>query len=85
MFSYIIPVKCNVQIINGRKYPAKGFGIFIIKVPKTNTTITLWPSYCMTQNPQHTISQTELRHYNQFRSLRNEASKLVVMSEFSLA
>ena len=27
----------------------------------------------MTQNPQNKISQTTLKHYNQFRSVRTEA------------
>ena len=31
MFSYICPVKWNLQILNGIKSPAKGVGIVIIK------------------------------------------------------
>ena len=31
MFTYIRPVKYNVQMINVRKSPAKGFGLIIIK------------------------------------------------------
>ena len=29
----------------------------------------------MPQNPQNIISQTEIKHYNQFRSVRTEALK----------
>ena len=43
MFTYIITVKCNVQIINGRKDPAKGFGLVIINIQNKNyyTTLTI--------------------------------------------
>ena len=41
MLTYTIPVKCNVQTINGRKYPAKGFGL--VMVLKKNIIIPLWP------------------------------------------
>ena len=34
MFAYIRPVQCNVQMINDRKDPAKGFGLVIIKFPQ---------------------------------------------------
>ena len=34
MFTYSRPVKCNVKILNVRKYPAKVFGLVIIKIPK---------------------------------------------------
>ena len=34
LFAYIRPIQCNIQIINGRKAPAKGFGLFIMKYPK---------------------------------------------------
>ena len=32
MFTYIITEKYNVQIINGREDPAKGFGIVIVNI-----------------------------------------------------
>ena len=73
MFAYIRPVKCNVQIINGSKALAKGFGLVIIKIPKTNIIIPFWPPYYMPQNPQNIISQTTIKHYNQFRSVITEA------------
>ena len=73
IFTYIIPVKCNVQIINGRKAPEKGFGIVMVYITKTNIIIPLWPSYYMLQNPQNTISKTALKYYNQFISVINEA------------
>ena len=49
MFNYIRSVKCNVEILHVRKYPAKGIGLFIIKIPKTNNIIPLWPKYYMPQ------------------------------------
>ena len=49
MFTDTRPVKCNVQIINGRKSPAKGFDIVIVKFPKTHIIIPLWPLYYMPQ------------------------------------
>ena len=33
LFSYIIPVQCNVQIINDSNAHAKGIGLVIIKIP----------------------------------------------------
>ena len=73
MFTYIRPGKFNVQIINDRKSPEKGFGLVIIKIPKTYIIILLWPSYYMPHNSQKTISQTSIKHYNQFRSLKTES------------
>ena len=61
-FAYIRPVKRSVQIINARKYPAKGFELVIIKTPNKNIIIPLLPSCSMPQNPQNTIIQTELKH-----------------------
>ena len=73
IFNYIRPVQCNVKILNDRKFPAKGFGLVIIKIPKTNIIISLWTSYYMPQNPQNTISQTSLKNYNKFISVITEA------------
>ena len=73
MFTYIRPVRYNVQIINVSSAPTKGFGLVIIKIPKKNIIIPLWPPYYMSQNPQNTISETALKYYNQFRSVTNEA------------
>ena len=39
MFTYIIPVNCNAQVLNGRKSPVKGLGIvnaFLKKTPATD-------------------------------------------------
>ena len=52
MFAYIRHVKCNVQFANVSKAPEKCFGLFIIKILKTNINISLWLSYYMPQN-QH--------------------------------
>ena len=62
MFIYIRPVKCDIQIINVSKDPAKDSGIVIVKIPKTNIIIPLWQSYYMPENPQNTISQTSHKH-----------------------
>ena len=51
LFNYIRPVQCNVQILNVKKAPTKGFGLLIIKIPKTNIIIPLWSLYYMPQNP----------------------------------
>ena len=73
MLTYIRLVKFNVFIPNRSKSPVKGFGLVVVKTPKTNIIIPLWLSYYMPQNPQNKMSQTELKHYNKFRSIRNEA------------
>ena len=78
--AYIRPVKVNAQMLNGRKASSKGFGLVIIKIPKTNMIIPLWSSYYMPQNPQNTISQTALRHYNELRSVRTGALVWVNMN-----
>ena len=41
MFTYIIPVKCNIQTINGRKAPVKGSGIVIVYISKKHYYTTL--------------------------------------------
>ena len=53
--------------------PAEGFGLVIIKMPKTKIIISLWSSYYMPQNIQNSISQTALKHYNEFRSVITES------------
>ena len=75
--AYIIPVKCNIRILNARKCPTKSFGLVIIKIPKINMIIILWSSYYMPQNPQSIISQTTLKHCNQVRSVRTETLRWV--------
>ena len=80
MFACIRHVKFNVQIINGSKSPAKGFGLVIIKSPKTNIIIPLWPSYYIPQNPQKKISQNALKYYNELRNVRTEALIWVQMT-----
>ena len=55
MFTYIIPVKYNIQIFNGRKSSTKRFGLVIVKISKTKQFILLWPSYYIPKNPQNTI------------------------------
>ena len=61
MFTHMIPVKCNVQVLNGSREPSKSFGILIIKTPKTNIIIPLWTSYYIPQNPQNTMSKNSLK------------------------
>ena len=80
MFSDTRPVKYNVQILNGIKSPAKGFELVIVKFPQKNNIIPLWTSYYMPQNPQNKISQTALKHYNEFRSVRTEALRSLKIS-----
>ena len=77
LFSYIRHVQCNVHIIFCSKDPEKGFGLVIIEIPKKNIIIPLWPSYYMTQNPQNTISQPTLKHYNELRNVITEAIRWV--------
>ena len=83
MFSYIRPVKYHVKILNGSKAPEKGFGLVIIKTPKTNISIPIWKSYYMPQKTQNKISQTELKHYNEFRNVRTKYLKWVQMTTYT--
>ena len=82
LFSYIRPVKCNVQILNGSKYTSKSFGLVIIKKPKTNIIIQLWPPYYITQNPQNIISQNALKNYNKLRKVGTEDLRWVQMTTY---
>ena len=82
IFNYIRPVKCNVKILNGSKYPAKGFGLVIIKAKK-NIIILLGPSYYMPKNPQNTIIQTALKHYNKLRSIIAEALRWLKINKYT--
>ena len=72
ILSYIRSVQCNVQIINGSKSPEEGFGLVIIRTPKTNIIIPLRTQYYKPQNTQNTTSQTALKHYNEFINVRTE-------------
>ena len=45
----------------------------IMKRPKTKSIIPLWIPYFMPQNPQNTISQISLKHYNKSIIVRTEA------------
>ena len=58
----------------------KVFRLFIIKPPKTSIIIPLYPSYYMPQNSKNKISQTELKHYNEFRNIITEALRWVHMT-----
>ena len=64
-----------LKILNGSKSREKGFGLVIIKIPKTNIIITLWKSYYIPQNPQNTISKTTLKYYNPLKSIITEAMR----------
>ena len=73
IFTYRRPLKLNVKTINYREAPARGFVLVLIKYKILKISIPLWPSYYMPQNPQTTIIQTSIKHYNQFRGVRAEA------------
>ena len=77
MFTYIITVKLNIQLLNGGKDPEKGFGLVIIKIPYTHIIIPLCPSYYIPQNPQNKISKIALKDYNKFRSVRTEVPRWI--------
>ena len=68
------------KFINVSKSHAKCFGLVIIKIPKTSIIIPLWSSYYIPHNPQNTIIQTALKHYNEFRHVITEALRWVEMT-----
>ena len=72
MFTYIRPINFNVQVFNGKNLPAKGFGLVIVKIPIFFIK-SLRSSCYIPINLQNIISQTTLKHYNQFRSKITEA------------
>ena len=66
IFTYIRPVKLNVHTINGSKVPTRGFGIFIIKIPKkhhyTTLSIILYatePTKCNQSNCNKTLQSIQ--------------------------
>ena len=65
------PIK--IQQLSGTTSSARGYGIEVIRIPKTDMIIPLWPVYHMPENPQNTLSQNALKDYNKFRSVRTEA------------
>ena len=72
MLTDIKHVKCNVQIINGRKSPEKGSGLVMVKIPK-NIIIPLCLSYYIPHNPQNKRNKNALIHYNKLRSVIAQA------------
>ena len=73
MFTYIPLEKCNVKILNGGKASAKYIELLIMKKSETNIIVPLWPTYYVPKNPQHTISKTAIKHYNQFITVRKKS------------
>ena len=71
MFAYIRPVNCNVQILNDIKASEKYFGLVIIKYQKIYHYTTLAIIIHGTKH-KNTISQIELKHYNQLIRTRTE-------------
>ena len=49
------------------------FGLVIVKIPKTNISRPLWPSYCMPKKPHMKMIENALKNYNKFISIRTEA------------
>ena len=58
---------------NSQKISCERFWTSHHKIPKKNIIIPLCPSYYMPKNPQNKMSQTALKYYNQFRSVRAKA------------
>ena len=52
--------------------PLKRFWSCYSRNYKTKLIIPLWTSYYIPKNPQNTINQTALKHYNQFISIGTE-------------
>ena len=61
--NYIIPVDCNVKILNGIN-PLQKVLVFFLKHYYTTLAIMLYNT-----KPTNTISQNTLKHYNKFRSV----------------
>ena len=71
ILTYIRHVKCNVQILNGRKTPAKCFGLAMIK--KKNIIIPFFPSYYMPQKLAKNNQSNCTKNYNRVRNFRTES------------
>ena len=66
MLTYIRPLKCNVQILNGRRSPAKVFGTVIVTLQKQASLCNSGHHTICHKNSQNKISQTSLKNYNPF-------------------
>ena len=71
-FTYTRPVKYNVQILNDSKAPAKRIPC-CNKNSKNKHHYTTLAIILYATEPKNTISQSSLKHYNQFRSVITKA------------
>ena len=71
ILTYIGNVKCNVQNLNDRKFPAKAFGLVTIKIPQKHYYTTLAIILYVTK-PTNTMIKTAIKHYNKLISVITE-------------
>ena len=60
-------ISVNIQQISGSTAIAVGYRLAIIKIPKTELIIPLWPVYYMPHNHQSTFSQNAIKSYKKIR------------------
>ena len=72
-FSFTYSYKGKIIKVTWTSGDYEGVGIVIYQIGNDPVTIPLYPSYLMRNNPQNTISRTEINKYNDFRSVRVEA------------
>ena len=72
MFTYNRHVKCNIQIQNVSKAPKTILDLSSFKKIK-KISLYHFGHHTICHKPTKKISQTSLKHYNQFRIIRNEA------------
>ena len=69
-FFVLQPIQSQVTQVSGATAVCEGIGIVIIKIPKTDITLPLYPSYYAPKFPQNTISLNAIKHYNKYRSVK---------------
>ena len=73
------PIKTQVTQVSGQTAICEGIGIVIIKIPKTDVILPLYPAYFAPEFPQNTISPNAIKHYNKYRSVWSEALEWIRM------
>ena len=74
--TYKVPVRCNVQILNGRKSFEIIFGVVIVKIPKTNIFTTLAIILHATKPTEHNKSSLN-QTLQEIHKCKNRGSHMV--------
>jgi len=72
-FYVLQPIKSQITQVSRSTARCERIGIVLVKIPKSDIIIPLYPVYYAPTFPQNTVSPNAIKHYNKFRSVRSEA------------